>query len=159
MAWTFTNLRYGGERSDDLALSWEAASDFITDDYTPDEIDAADLLQQWLSVVASLDPAGDLGPEWVPIVWAVSGRSTGTYESAPFAIKHYAPQDSPDFLTYYSWPRDDQGERLNWLTLPVEDKLWRPGRGDKGGFIQEVTGWKPAPLQPYLHVSMFNALP
>ena len=54
---------------------------------------------------------------------------------------------------------DEAGRQLNWLTLPVADKLWRPGRPDKGGFIHEMTGRKPAPLQPYLHVSMFDALP
>lgn len=31
---------------------------------------------------------------------------------------------------------------LNWLGLPVVDKLWRSRRANEGGFIQEATGWK-----------------
>ena len=51
------------------------------------------------------------------------------------------------------------GEELNWLTLPVVDKLWNRKRADKGGFIQEATGWKPAIFQPYVYLpSLMSAL-
>jgi hypothetical protein len=42
------------------------------------------------------------------------------------------------------------GEEINWLRLPVVDKLWRADRGDPGGFIQEETGFKPSPFQSAL---------
>jgi hypothetical protein len=41
----------------------------------------------------------------------------------------------------------ETGARLNWLTLPVVDKGWNEAQNDKGGFIQEATGWKPSALQ------------
>ena len=44
---------------------------------------------------------------------------------------------------------------VSWTELHVADKAWRPGPlpigvASKGGFVQEVTGWKPAPFQPYV---------
>jgi hypothetical protein len=58
-----------------------------------------------------------------------------------------------DFLTFYSWPEDTKTRALlNWLTLPVVDKRWNNQRGDKGGFIQEATGWKPSILQPFVYL-------
>lgn len=59
--------------------------------------------------------------------------------------------DDEDFLTVYAWPESAAGERVNFNRLPVRDKLWQ-GQADKGGFIQEATGWKPAPLAPVMHV-------
>ncbi|MYT39010.1 hypothetical protein GTY66_23655 [Streptomyces sp. SID8356] len=46
----------------------------------------------------------------------------------------------------------ETGELVNWLRLPVLDLGWGTERADKGGFIQEVTGWKPSPLQPFMDV-------
>ena len=46
------------------------------------------------------------------------------------------------------WQQSSQ--RLNWLEIPVRDKLWNPQRADKRGFIQQATSWKPSILQPYL---------
>jgi len=43
-------------------------------------------------------------------------------------------------------------EPLDWLTLPVVDKLWNARRADKGGFIQVATQWKPAILEPYVYL-------
>ncbi|MBC2868546.1 hypothetical protein H1R13_27335 [Streptomyces mexicanus] len=42
----------------------------------------------------------------------------------------------------------ETGERVNWMRLPVMDRGWNGTTADKGGFIQEATGWKPSPLQP-----------
>lgn len=72
--------------------------------------------------------------------------------------------DDPDFLDIYTWPRHaGTGERLQWSRLPVIDKVWRtdnlPSLYTKtGGFIQEATGWKPAPLQPYVNVHDLAAM-
>jgi hypothetical protein len=44
----------------------------------------------------------------------------------------------------------------------VIDKLWRvdlpPHVATKGGFIQEATGWKPSPLQPYINLRQLAAM-
>lgn len=37
---------------------------------------------------------------------------------------------------------------MNWARLPVMDRGWNKTAADKGGFIQEATGWKPSALQP-----------
>ncbi|PGH48164.1 hypothetical protein [Streptomyces sp. Ru87] len=49
------------------------------------------------------------------------------------------------------------GEPLNWLRLPVLDRGWNDTVSSKGGFIQEVTGWKPAPLQTTVDVRQLAA--
>lgn len=88
----------------------------------------------------------------VGIYWFVDGLDEGTFESAPFTAPVYAHRHE-DFLKTCSWPRHaETREPLNWLTLPVWDKLWNAERGDKGGFIQQATVWKPSPLQPAAHL-------
>ncbi|WP_229919816.1 hypothetical protein [Streptomyces minutiscleroticus] len=58
-----------------------------------------------------------------------------------------------NFLTHYRPSIDAAtGEPINWLRLPVLDRGWNAATADKGGFIQEATGWKPAPLQPTMDV-------
>lgn len=127
-----------------LAAYWEVLLDPISDDYTPDEKSAEELLLLWASKVKA-DEANDL----VPIYWYVKGE--GQFEYMPFQYEHH-PETHPDnFLTFHSWPVDvETAEPLNWLSLPVVDKLWRPGSAAKGGFIQEATGWKPSILQPFV---------
>lgn len=52
------------------------------------------------------------------------------------------------FLTHFTWPVNSVGgEPVNRVRLPVRDKLWNRDHCDKGGFIQELTGWKSSPFQ------------
>ncbi len=45
--------------------------------------------------------------------------------------------------TFFTRPKDPETrEPLDWLSLPVVDKLWNSQRAHKGGFIQQATGWK-----------------
>ena len=72
----------------------------------------------------------------------------------PVPFEHFNSAYAKDFLSFFTWPEDaETGKPLNWLELPVVDKLWRPNRADKGGFIQEATSWKPSILQPYVYLS------
>lgn len=139
-SWNFSSLVHGfdGARTEQsLELGWYLNWDSISDDYTTDEITASKLFSMWLGKIGDVE---DLPIRW--IVWGVS-------EGAPFV----SDDDDEDFLTYYTWPEhSESGERLNWLTLPVQDKAWNALRGDKGGFIQEVTGWKPSALQRNVHL-------
>ncbi len=76
----------------------------------------------------------------------------------PFQHKH-GMKHSDDFLSFFTWPvHSVTGERLNWLTLPAVDKLWDPRRADKGGFIQQATGWKPAILQPCVFLPSLTSI-
>jgi len=154
--WTFTALRGGNRVIGNLSLSWEVNGDSISDDYDPDEIAAEDLLDLWLDWVwqnKAFHP--EIGEPHVSINWFAHGAETGTFEFAPPIV----PGDDRDnFLTFYSEPLEaDTEEGINWLRLPVLDKLWRPGRADKGGFIQEATGFKPSALQPTLDLRVLGA--
>jgi hypothetical protein len=96
----------------------------------------------------------------VPIYWFVEGPGRGKLERMPFQYNHLKAADAApeDFLTFYTWPVNaSTGEPLNWVTLQVLDKLWNRTRADKGGFIQEATGWKPAILQPFVHLQTLVA--
>ena len=152
--WCFTTLDRGIELVSPLWLYWEARNDFITDDYAPETATPAELWSAWRN---HLETAGawaePLGAPWVDIYWGVRGEAKA--ERAPFQA---ANADQPHFLSYYSWPvAEDSGEALNFLRLPVVDKLWRVGEPDKGGFIQEHTGWKPSAYQPYFSLAQFYA--
>lgn len=139
-SWDFKSVRYGREadrHGQSLELGWYLNWESITDSYTPTEIAAENLFQMWLERLGDIN---DARINW--IVWGVS-------EGAPFVSE----DDEEDFLTHYTWPtHSDTGEALNWLTLPIEDKAWNERRSSKGGFIQEVTGWKPSALQRSVHL-------
>lgn len=118
-----------------LELGWFLEGDGISDDYTPGEITAVELFSRWLEKIGDVE---DMRISW----WIPNLR-----ELAPFTGADV------DFLTHYSWPvHAETGEKLNWLTLPVIGKGWNSLQRDKGGFVQEVTGWKPSPLQRSVHI-------
>jgi hypothetical protein len=139
--WTFAG-RHGFQRTMPLYLGWEVNCSAVSDDFDPDETDEFQLLDYW---------ARRYGEDQVPIYWSI----LPIYETAP----HQAhPSFSSDFLTYYTWPHHpDTGELLNFLRLPVVDKAWTHEQADKGGFIQQATGWKPSALQPYVATAQLFA--
>ncbi len=140
--WQFSSLDSDHKREGKLLAYWEVAFDPISDDYTPDDISADDLLAKWAAKAKA-----NYQNQLVPISWHVRGAAT---ETMPFQFGLY---ESPNFLTHYSWPVNVQsGDPLNWVMLPVMDKHWNSQKADKGGFIQEATGWKPAILQPFVHL-------
>ncbi|MFD3336123.1 hypothetical protein ACFWV1_26270 [Streptomyces sp. NPDC058700] len=135
--WTFRTRQSSYQPTTPLYLYWEVDSDWINDEHTPDEISARDLWDRWYSAYATDGP--------VAINWSVRGDRI--FESAPFSPSPYLPED---FLTHYTWPEHAKtGDPLNWARLPVADRLWNTGRNDKGGFIQQLTGWKPSPFQAH----------
>lgn len=137
---TFSSRRADFTRTIELQLYWEVHGDPVSDDYTPVETPAAELWAAWRRQYP-----GDK----LRIYWSVQGD--GLFEAAP----HSGSGDS-DFLTYFTWPEDAEGNRLRWTDLPVVDKLWNPQSAEKGGFIQEFTGWKPSPFQQEMDVEMIE---
>ena len=135
--YTFVLRRSGREVvADDLRLHWEVNGSPMSDDYTYDEADEFELWRRWVQ---------EYGSKAVGIYWAVHSPSTGAFETAPFQGW------SQDFLTHYTWPKSvETGEKLNWLTLPVMDRRWTAEHMEKGGFIQQATGWKPSPLHAFV---------
>lgn len=135
--WTFRTRQGSYQPTVPLRLYWEADGDWITDEFTPDEISPRDLWDRWFSANAADGP--------VSINWSVRGERI--FETAPFSPSPYISQD---FLTHYTWPEHAKtGDPLNWARLPVADKLWDDNHTDKGGFIQQLTGWKPSPFQSH----------
>jgi len=144
--YSFKTLRHNADRIGELSLYWEALGDPVSDDYDIEDASARELWRIWRKRYPIDERAEERwGEGAVRISWYVGGE---VFESAPHAI--YLPDYEPEtFLDSYSTPIDvATGEPIQWTRLPVEDKLWREGRPDKGGFIQEATGWKPSPLQP-----------
>lgn len=156
--WRFHGRQYHDPegRVGELFAYWEVESDPISDDYTTDEISAQELLDMWVAKVAPHHPDG-----LIPITWHVEGPDVAVGEVMPFQYEHFEGSLDEDFLTFFTWPVNAAtGARLNWFELPVVDKLWRPGSAEKGGFIQEATGWKPSILQPFLYLpSLLNSTP
>ena len=145
MSWKAESRRTDYTWEGSLKAYWEVALDPISDDFTPDEMAAEELLYMWAEQVSEHHPDG-----LVPISWYVQ-QGSGNIESMPFQHGSYRDEQQDDFLTYFTWPVDSEtGAPLNWLELPVVDKLWRPDDPSKGGFIQEATGWKPSILQPFV---------
>jgi hypothetical protein len=131
-----------------LEAVWEVSLDPISDNYTPDEIGAEELLSIWGRQVQSEYPNG-----LAPIYWYAACRSEGKFAAMPFQFNHFSDEPEENFLTIFTWPIGAvTGERLNWFDIPVVDKLWNNQYAEKGGFIQEATGWKPSILQPYVYL-------
>jgi len=154
--WRVRDRRCDHEWVGPLVARWEAHLDPMSDDYTPTEIDAFELFRRWSGQVRQLHP-----DEMIPIFWFVECPGEGKFELMPFQYIHTVMSDTPleDFLTFYSWPVDSEtGKPVNWLTLPVVDKRWNGNSADKGGFIQEATGWKPAILQPFVYLPSLLAV-
>jgi predicted GIY-YIG superfamily endonuclease len=127
----------GHVRREPLILFYELNGDPITDDYLPDEISADQLLDRWLRNYGKQH----LKP--MRIWWFVYGE---------FAVPSGANEpDMPHFSRYYSQPVDAcTHQPVQLHELPVIDKRWDHIRGDKGGFIQAATGWKPRALQEWV---------
>lgn len=138
----YTTDRYGHRRGP-LSLVWEASCDPISDDYTPEDMSAAELWREWRRRYPG---------EVKEVHWFVHGDD-GVFEAAPgFELGLHG------FVDSYAWPHYANGTPARWADLPVVDKLWRPGRADKGGFIQEHTGWKPSPLQRTMDAALLDRL-
>jgi len=147
--WRVGFLRREGSWEGPLEAYWEVSLDPISDNYTPDEISAQELLRLWAKRVVEEHPDG-----LIPIHWLVQSREAGESALMPFAYDHLkGKHKTENFFDLFEWPQHAvTGEPLNWLTLPVVDKRWNKRRADKGGFIQEATGWKPSILQPYVYL-------
>lgn len=148
--WRFRSQRSSFTRTTELSLRWELNGDPISDDYYQSETSADELWRIWVRWLNRKDGwSKRLGPPWLHIYWSIRGR--GTFETAPFQYCEFPI--SKDFLSFYTWPEHAHTEEdLNWSRLPVANKLWREKSADKGGFIQEVSGWKPSAYQSHVNL-------
>ncbi|WP_405392427.1 hypothetical protein OG596_34215 [Streptomyces sp. NBC_01102] len=165
--WTFQSRGTSRSQTAELALLPELDGDHLTDEYVPADITALELWAMWVKKFADAQHEArpsDYDPGEVRIHWTVTTPGHGNvFELAPHSYDTRAARTSPympdeNFGTIYTPPvHATTGEPLNWLRLPVLDRGWNDTVGNKGGFIQEVTGWKPAPLQPTMDVRQIGA--
>lgn len=125
----------------DLVLWWELDHETITDDYTADEIDAFDLFDRWVRITRRR--VARQGTVDLPIWWFVVGSKV-----CEFAGPSDDYPDGPHFAKFYYLGDGSGRYQIDIDALPVADKKWTTQQADKGGFIQQVTGWQPNPLQP-----------
>jgi hypothetical protein len=154
--WAYESRRRDHERTTPLVLGWEVNTSSMSDDYLPDEMPARELWRRWLTYVDEHDAwHRSLGRPWVRIGWYVTaGDDGGVFEFAPH---EFEPLSGDSFETFFTTPHNDEHGDINWLRLPVRDGEWNATRADKGGFIQEATGWKPSPLQPAVNIEQITA--
>ena len=140
-AYTFEGIRHPVTKRDVLWLEPEPNFSTISDDY---DLDHPRLFGIWAEEVRRKDAFDKrLGAPWVSVYWTVRGGET--CETAPF--QEYGWEN---FLTYFTWPVDDDGERLNWLALPV-----RPN-GKTGSYIERATAWVPSALQLVVNLDLLE---
>jgi hypothetical protein len=161
--WTYRNVRDTTVvRTGEVALSWEPDACWVTDDYLASEISPRQLWDLWVPQVENMlhdrNPAryvpGDVHINWT----VVHADDSGPFETAPYLIVRPDEKLRDNFLTFFTNPVNVKtGEELNWARVPVRDKGWNATAEDKGGFIQELLGWKPAPLQPTMNVHQLAA--
>lgn len=142
--WTYRSRSSGRTVTGALTLSWGVSGSAISNDFIPSQISAIELFDRWVGRYGA-DNNGQPSIYW-------SAHPEG--EAAPFQPEW----NSDNFLTYWTHPTDSAtGAPLNWLALPVNDKHWSTLGRDKGGFIQEATGWKPSALQPSVSAAALRA--
>lgn len=155
---SFESLNGGRPRVQPLRLYYEIPNDPISDDYTPDDVDAAELFERWRCTgITDREAEYLFGPGALRIHWYIEGP--GVFERAPFPIL-FPREKAPHFLDRFTFPYDAATNPVtvvDWYDLPVVEKAWRSGLLPdgvvlKGGFIQEATGWKPRPLAPFVNV-------
>lgn len=141
--WMFSSRQADFKRSEvKLWLGWEVRGDPISGDYTPDEMTSAELWSIWRSQYPD---------DRLDIYWRVRGDNVA--EAAPFS-----EGNREHFLTFFTWPVDPEGTPLRWTDLPVADKFWDADHADKGGFIQQHSGWKPSPFQQQMDVTLLERI-
>ncbi|MHB0876651.1 MAG: hypothetical protein ACYC5O_11485 [Anaerolineae bacterium] len=152
--WKVRSLETGYEWQGAITAYWEVSRDPISDDYTPDAKIARDLFGLWANDVRDEYPNG-----LIPIYWFARCEEQAKFSAVPFQFEHFRGSMDPNWLTEFTWPINAvTGDKLNWFGLPVEDKLWNQRRADKGGFIQELTGWKPSILQPFVYLPALESV-
>jgi hypothetical protein len=151
--WKFYNLKTGENLEGSIEIDWELdLSSTMSENYTLDNISAHDLFREWSDEVEKKYPNG-----LIPISWfvQVNGPDLDICEQMPFQFEDTPDEKRGNFLAFYTQPINSVTKTsLKWWAMPVKDKYWSSNQHDKGGFVQQATGWKPSVLDPYidLHV-------
>lgn len=149
--WTVVSRLGYARRGIPLEWYWEVHLDWLSDDYAPAEISPYDLFKLW---DREIENRNAISNGLVKVDWYVAGPSF--LEAAP-AFGRYGRESTSRYDVFFHPPvATSDGSSIDWSRLPVVDKLWNEDRCDKGGFLQEVTGWKPSVLQPYVAIDLLR---
>jgi hypothetical protein len=127
----------------------------ITDDYELADISAIDLYDIWRAHISKKDR------DAVSISWVVAG--CGTFDPHPISER----DTTWEGLRFHTWeddfttPERIDGKPFRWLDLPIVYKRWNPLWSDcrgKGGFIEELTNFRPNPLQSSVSARLLDNL-
>ena len=168
--WEWRSRSTGVLRRGPLYLHWKADGDEISESCDPAEMDAPAVWALWIDTLVANDRLETIaGPGWVRLYWFARGLRVGSFPTVPpdvagdllatpemmdtFNTARFVMATHQAFVDHFTWPVDAVTQMpVNWLRLPVPDKYWNADRVSRGGFIQQATGWKPAPLQPFIHI-------
>ena len=140
----------GHPRVGHMCAHYELWYDPITDDYSPKDTSARDLYERWRKHVVNSDRYDDM----IPIYWYVSGP--GLFESHPY-LSHSYKLDGYD--EHFTDPRRTDGQKFDWDDLPIIRKRWNTDeKVVKGGFVEELTGWRPQSHQMWVSFDEINQL-
>ncbi len=146
----YYDLTHREVHRDRLVASWEIFYSAMSDDFTPLTCSADQLFCSWVEKVEGMYINNQ-----IPIYWSVKGELLS--EAMP--LQAFEGANKSNFLTYFCEPVDDKTHQpIDWYRLPVIDKAWNHEVQDTGGFIQEVTGWKPTALQPFVELDFLLAM-
>jgi len=127
--WVFQSLKTGHEFRTDLVLYGELELSAGIDDCPYDDGD--EQLEYYIDSVRRRMPDA-WNADDVPIYWCVIGKQT--HEAAPFM-----DFEGDNFLSHYTWPRNSDGDMIDWFQLPVVNPRFPK--------FAAALGWKPSPIQ------------
>lgn len=138
-----------------LRLIYEVNGSAISDNWLPHEKSASAVWDEWRRwITRTYDHEDEL--RMVPISWYVTSPDVPQFEAAPFTTSW---AENNDWLTHYTWPiNESTGVPVSWARIPIEKNYWSERGGTKGGFIEELTGWRPSPLQPFVSVTQLEMM-
>ena len=139
----YESLRFEGqERIDRFNAYWELERSGISGDFL--HLSSLEILEIYLNSIKEKYPDGV-----IEIVWFLRGERYQKLEFMPDT------NDYSSLLDVYTHPVSvSTGASICWADIPVCDLT----RTDNSGFIQELTGWKPKPMQLTAKVEELIAL-
>ena len=141
-------------QADDLCFVYQVEGSSISDNFTPGKCSPVVLWHGWVESMKKYDLTR------VPIHWFIQSEMAGIFEAAR-GLSRWEPKDGTlhrRWVDDFDQPRYLNGAPFRWLDLPVLDQGWSRETHSSGGFIQELTGWKPSPLQPVVNALQIKHL-
>jgi hypothetical protein len=134
-----------------LRLIYEVNGSSISDNWYPHELSAQGVWSQWRKWIDRHNEYQRDPERVIPISWYVTSPDVAHFEAAPFTT---TCDDDCNWLTHYTWPVNEVTlAPVSWTRITIEKCHWSEFGASKGGFIEELTGWRPSALQQSVSVT------